>query len=199
MILLNIMRVCTTDNVIAGKTRAFIAIDIPERIKKELSAVDFGDVEGLKPVGSSSMHITIFFLGYITEQQIAKVISAMDSISMRKFAIGIKGIGVFTQSDPRVIYAAINEGRSEISSIFDGMRSYIASCCRIESRAFVPHVTIARIKHQSSSNAEAANRLASAYKSKDFGIFECDSIKLKKSVLGESGPSYSNIYIKAFS
>ncbi|MCL4373788.1 MAG: RNA 2',3'-cyclic phosphodiesterase [Candidatus Marsarchaeota archaeon] len=180
-----------------GTIRAFIAIDVPKQIRQDIASLLSG-LNGFRPVDEANMHITLFFLGDITSEQVECVKAVMDRASFAPFDISINGVGAFTASMPRVLFVGISQGSDKIKGVFHGMQGGIAECCDIEERDFVPHITIARARDVHSS-ARAAKEFIEKYSSRDFGQFLCNAIALKKSVLTSSGPEYTDLYVKAFS
>ncbi|MGC8652046.1 MAG: RNA 2',3'-cyclic phosphodiesterase [Candidatus Micrarchaeia archaeon] len=181
----------------SGAMRAFIAIEVPEQIRQRIASLGAG-LGGFRSVGQENMHITLFFLGSITFEQMQSVKSAMDKLAIQPFAIEVSGVGSFTQSVPRVLFAKISQGAENIIGIFRIMRSEIAACCKIEDRELVPHITIARARNASMGFKEATEFI-SRYKDYNFGRFQCDAITLKKSVLSSKGPEYANLYVRELS
>jgi len=180
-----------------SKTRAFIAVEIPEQIRLGLASIVIK--QNFRIVKPENIHITLFFLGSITDEQIEAVKRVMYGIDMHKFIISIKGIGAFTPRAPRVIFAQIEQGSEALSGMFERMRDEISKYCKIESREFIPHITIARSTIIDSASKGAIGELMHDYKDHDFGSFECNGIVLKKSVLSSAGPTYSDLFFKVFS
>jgi 2'-5' RNA ligase len=60
-----------------------------------------------------------------------------------------------------------------------------------EKRKFSPHLTIARVR--SAKNKEKLLRIIEKYTDTKFAEINVNSIKLKKSVLTEKGPIYTNL------
>ncbi len=177
-----------------AKIRAFVAIDIPEELKDSLLSINL-DRKMFRMVSRDNLHITLFFLGNITSRQIEIVEGIIGRLLLSPFRISIVGIDVFTRSRPRVIYAKIAEGAQALSGLYNAMKGEIGACCKIEEREFVPHLTIARAKGIKRGGFEVIEK----YSEKEFGAFECREIKLKRSVLSSSGPTYSDLFVKELS
>ncbi len=178
--------------------RCFIAIDIPDSIKKDISdLIEFlkkHDAD-IKWVSADNLHITLKFLGNTPEKLIADI---RDKISMmvksyRPFYIKIKGTGVFPSSKyPRICWIGI-----EYPDIFIKLQKDIDKLMKQfgfkeDDRDFRPHLTIGRIRSKRgilNIVKELDNNI-----SKEFGNVSVDTIKIMKSVLKPTGPEYSCLY-----
>ena len=68
-----------------GKARAFISIELTEEIREKLSRLSAElDQYGAKPVAKENMHITLFFLGDISDITIDKTKKIMGEAQPRK-------------------------------------------------------------------------------------------------------------------
>ncbi|MGC8669857.1 MAG: RNA 2',3'-cyclic phosphodiesterase [Candidatus Micrarchaeia archaeon] len=174
-------------------SRSFIAIDIPESIKEKFKSISID--QSLRKVSIENIHITLLFLGNVPEARIKDVIAVLDSLNTESFDISIKGLGTFDGSMPRVLFAKI-AANEKLEEIYGILYSKLESICTLEKRGFIPHVTIARSKgHEGSRQIKD---LVEKYGNTEFGIFKCNSVKLKKSLLSASGPVYSDLFVKTF-
>ncbi|MFA5085662.1 MAG: RNA 2',3'-cyclic phosphodiesterase, partial [Candidatus Omnitrophota bacterium] len=78
--------------------RAFIAIELSEEIRKSLAQIEAHlkySAADVKWVETGNIHLTLKFLGDITEESCEKMISILDEIggSFKQFEISIKDIG----------------------------------------------------------------------------------------------------------
>jgi 2'-5' RNA ligase len=181
-----------------SKTRAFIAIDLPQDIRSRIAEISKSlDSSGIKVVGPEQLHITMFFLGYVDAGQLEAVKLAISDVSMRSFSVDLKGIGTFDARSPRVVFVDIAEGSEGLKEIYAHLFEGISALrIKTDEREFTPHITIARLKRFTSRETGAVNALVEKYPDYDFGAFLCTSIKLKKSVLARSGPEYTDIFVK---
>ncbi len=175
--------------------RAFIAIDIPEEIKAAMS-VWLQERPGIRKAAPENIHLTISFLGSITEKQAKEVARIIDSLQQRCFSISFQGTGSFVNGDHGVIYADIAEGRDTLKSLSSIIEEGLKKIhIHTEWREFTPHVTVARAKAVEGERLRV-ERLPKADKTKSFGSFLCTEVKLKKSTLTERGPIHDDIFIK---
>jgi 2'-5' RNA ligase len=180
-----------------GMTRAFIAVDIPSGIKDSIINVAKRiGADGIKAVGIEQIHITLFFLGYMSLGQIEEVKGILSRLSYGRFGVSLCGVGSFSAERPRVIFARINNGAKELNDIYELLSPMLSKVAKLEERGFSPHVTLARLKRFDRSTIEAANSFISRYKNEDFGDFLCSEVRLKRSVLTSEGAVHSDIYVK---
>jgi 2'-5' RNA ligase len=92
--------------------RAFIAIDLPESIQAALGQQQAAfraacpDARWTRPEG---MHLTLKFLGEISDDQVRQVTEALASLALpEKFSIEVKGFGFFPDARrPRVLWVGL--------------------------------------------------------------------------------------------
>ena len=98
---------------------------------------------------SENLHLTIKFLGDISETTIPHVLSALERIS-RDFhppLIQVRGLNGFPNINrPRALYAAISAGSQEIIELGNQLDEALFSIgITKENRQRTPHITIARL------------------------------------------------------
>ncbi len=148
----------------------------------------------LKLVEPHNIHITLRFLGEISQERMQEIIEQMRNIRFSAFRAEFKGIGVFPGPHrPSVVWVGIDKGAKELSQIFETLEHRLRAI-RVESdrRGFTPHLTIARVK--SGRNRDELIRLVSELQEKQFGAIDVDNIVLKKSNLTPSGPIYTDLH-----
>lgn len=175
--------------------RSFIALDInDEEVINRLARVALMlNLRGVKPVERENLHITIRFLGEISEPMVQEVISALRKVRYKQIFIRISSLGAFPSlKRPRVIWAGIKEGFSELIELHELIEYELKNIrLRLEREDFHPHVTLARIKENSSIN-EVIKILESNLEL-EFGSFIAKDFSLKQSILTPRGPIYRDI------
>lgn len=164
--------------------RIFIAINIPEKIKQELFERYSKKLpkNRLKIVEETNLHITILFLGYLTEQAISELEKKLLELKKEKsFNAIVSGIGEFNS---RVIWIGTTKGSEEITSIHDK----IIKLLEIQDEKFHPHITIARNKELKS--VEIKNIIETLGKEKIEFEFKAQSIDIMESKLKPGGAEY---------
>jgi 2'-5' RNA ligase len=128
------------------RMRTFIAIDLPNEVKKELLGYIQGISDGsrdYKWVDAGNLHITMAFLGDIGFDDITGIISAMEKAvsGLSPFPANLGKVSTF----PSVIWVGLSEGDEECCSIYSRLKDEMASVgFRLDDKRYHPHITIAR-------------------------------------------------------
>jgi 2'-5' RNA ligase len=173
--------------------RLFIAIDIPDEVKSKIydfTSDLFGRNRGVRVVPAPNIHVTLRFLGNTGINKIRKVENAvkMTADSLKKFKFRMTGrVGAFPSlSRARVAFMEIDEGDTQISEIYDLLNNNLSEIkIRKESRKFIPHITIARIRNKRSIEEFVASDTGGPE-----GWLECSGITLFESKLKPQGAEY---------
>jgi len=177
--------------------RAFIAIDIGDNVRKKLvqaqDRIARTKAAKIKFVEPENLHITLKFLGEITEEQAEEIKEILQKIASKykKHEVKVKGIGVFPNySYVRVIWAGV-EGDQIIKSMANDIEKELRKLGFKRDKDFVAHVTIGRVKFVK-DKVELMLTLKELT-NEDFGNFTVDAIELKKSTLTPKGPIYETL------
>jgi 2'-5' RNA ligase len=174
--------------------RTFIALELPERVRKEI----FKEFENLKNLGLASgnfverdnFHLTLKFLGDISEETIVKIKEKLSEVDFSKFEMTTGKIGFFpSEKYIKVIWIELISNQLKfIKDIVDEKLSEIG--INKDEREFSSHVTVARIK-------AIKDKDKFLEKIKELKIkklkFEIDKICLIKSELMREGPVYKTL------
>jgi len=174
--------------------RLFIGIELPDGIREGLAELQ----RELRPVSNSarwvateSAHLTLKFLGEITEQRAEEVHQAMTVLTWKPFPITVKGIGFFPGTrSPRVFWAGVQAPTLEaLTGRIDSKLETFGF--EKERRSYRAHITLARAKRGPLDAAlvTAANQ----FEEKDFGTFNVDRCFLYQSELTSNGPLYTKL------
>ena len=187
--------------------RAFIAVEISDEIKDLLVRVEShlkyagADIKWVDP---KIIHLTLKFLGEITDNKCEAVKSALDAITkcLKPFEMTVKDIGTFPNSvHPRVIWAGLGDGASEAVELAKHIEEAMSKIgFPAESREFSPHLTIGRVR--SSSNMEKLkDKISSAsLEIRPGGIVshKVISVILFQSTLTPQGSIYTKLHESRF-
>jgi 2'-5' RNA ligase len=141
------------------------------------------------------MHLTLKFLGEVSENKIINVKSVLANIAQDypSFRLSLKGSGRFPHGGrhPRVIWIGIemNETLEKIHSRLENELQKINF--PKENRKFHPHLTLGRIK--SPHNLGPILENLEQNKETDFGAMTVNKIILFKSTLRPGGAEYTNL------
>lgn len=170
--------------------RAFIAIDFPDEIKKELIKVQeqFRDIIKAKFVEPENFHLTLKFLGELSDYQVNQVKNVLKKIKFKKFQATLGSCGFFSTSFIRVLWVAL-EPRDKFFELHKKIEEVLSELKIKKEEKFESHVTLARIK---SVKKEEFLKKIREVKVKPLS-FEVVNFSLKKSTLTQKGPIYEDI------
>ena len=178
-------------------TRVFVAIELPLKIKENISEIDniiSKTGAKLNIVNPDISHITLKFIGETEDKKLEEIKTFLTGIKFSKYEINMKGISFDNIKSPRVIWInGYDDGMSALLSeiLEDGLASLGIGK---EKRPFKIHATIARIKTYHPS----IKPLIKSLSDENLGKFEVSGIKLKKSTLTPQGPVYEDIMEVSF-
>lgn len=177
--------------------RLFIAVNFPDEIKRALGSFikTLSKVPSdLKWVGEENLHLTVQFLGNVSEEQVPAVSTALQNsmAGIAPFKLILEGVGAFPSVErPRVLWVGIS---GETTSLFLLHRQVQREMGLLgfepEKRKFSPHLTLARARspYGFSDVMEQAQGVTGT--GKVFGTARIASIELMLSELQAKGPRY---------
>lgn len=168
--------------------RAFIAIEIPEKIKKEIAKIQnsLPEFKG-KKTEYENLHLTLKFLGEVDKEKITEIKKRLGEIKFEKFLAEIDSIGIFSEQFIRIIWLHI-KGSEELQKEVD---EKLRELFRKEDR-FMGHLTIARIKNIKNKKKFLEDIKKIKIPKMDFPV---DSFNLKESILTKEKPIYKDLEI----
>ncbi len=175
--------------------RAFISADLPAMPPLEALAQDLRQASrDLKPVATDHLHLTLKFLGDTEDGLIPEITSAIREAcaGVPAFSLRVRGTGAFPNlSRPSVLWVGI-EGGEPLGRMARSLDEHLAALgFERESRAWSPHVTLARVRGHGGMDRVKAVLLA--HERDLFGEARIEEIRLKRSVLRPGGPEYSTV------
>ena len=174
--------------------RLFTGLDLPEEVILSLRSL----LVHLQPAAKinwsppENLHITTKFIGEWPEERLDKLKSALAQLSPRApIPIHVRKVGFFPNPHaPRVFWCGIEApGLEALAAATD--RATQALGIPAESRAFSPHLTLARIKER--LNLQPLRESIAVLPSLDFGRFLADRFFLYQSRLGPKGSVYTKL------
>lgn len=170
--------------------RLFVAIDLSEAVKDELSRV----IEALRPgapeakwVPRDNLHLTLAFLGEVGEQRLRAVSTAVGSVAggVAAFESRLEEVGTFpSPRRARVVWVGLADAGGGLAGLADACAEALEPLgFPPERRAFTPHLTLARFR-----------RPADASRLPEVGIdpapFAVEALTLFRSHLARPAPRY---------
>jgi RNA 2',3'-cyclic 3'-phosphodiesterase len=126
--------------------RLFVGIGFPPELKLRLSLLCSG-IPKVRWVDPGNLHLTLRFIGEISESLAADVDDALARVRARRFLLQLSGTGVFGGDRPRNLWVGV-ERTPELSALRDKIeQALIRIGIPPEMRKFAPHVTLARLQN----------------------------------------------------
>jgi 2'-5' RNA ligase len=173
--------------------RAFIAIPLSAEIRAKLKSFydATGAAKGVKSVPLENLHITLDFLGEISEKEKDTLLPALDAAAnaAKPFSLAIEGTGAFPKTAaPKTLWLGV-EKKDELFALARGVKTAVNSQ---DTKPFSPHLTISRVKFPDESQTEYFKSFF-AYRHFSFGTLTVGSFFLMKSDLAGKTPVYTKI------
>jgi len=177
--------------------RIFLAINLPKEVKKELSKYQdkWKDLPA-KWVIPDNLHITLIFLGDLTELELGEVCVTTKNIveKYNSFNINLNKVsyGPNEKFPPKMVWVS-GEVNKELVVLKNELENSLLQKInfRPEGRGFTPHVTLARISSFGFRSMEIEER-PEVNENIDL-VFTAESIDVMESVLKRGGPQYTII------
>ena len=182
--------------------RAFIAVELSSGLKNELAALETQLKKASPPVvkwvDPNSIHVTLKFLGEISEDSIDELMLAIEEAvqGTMPFQLEVRGVGAFPGLDrPQVLWVGVKGELEKITQLQKKIESNTEQLgFPRESRVFSPHLTLGRVRDEAVPNER--RRLGKLLADTTFTALHnvyVDSINLMKSQLTPGGAIYSCI------
>mgnify|MGYP001128622983 CR=1 FL=1 len=179
------------------RIRSFIAFDLNDpAILTKISELqsELGQTgSNLRAVATDNLHVTLSFLGEISQTTIDQVTSELEQIEFSPFVLSLRGVGAFPSLRRiNVVWVGIDKGRESVEEIFQLLRpKLIRLGIPGIGQRFSPHITIARVG--SGRNIGQLSKRILAIGDIELGETLLDILRLKKSVLTPKGPVYTTL------
>ena len=172
--------------------RCFISLELPREIMKYIEELQeqltknnffygkFTEIENL--------HLTLKFLGEISEDKVEQVKKKLKEIDFKEFEVFIGEMGVFSKRSFKILWVKLlNKKIIELQKLIDDKVRELGFS--VEER-FMGHITLARIK-KVVKKTEFLNYIKNLKLRKI--KFRVKDFVLKKSVLTREGPNYQDL------
>ncbi len=164
--------------------RCFIAIELPEKVKESLRKINV-DENIAKIVKPSDYHLTLKFLGEVSESKLERVKKDLSKIRFKPFGLKLGKIGFFPKEGNfiRVMWIGVMPKR-KIVKLKEDIDDALITLFERE-KEFKPHITLGRVK-----TVRDKNKFMEFSNLQIEGGFKVNSFKLIKSELTEKGARY---------
>jgi 2'-5' RNA ligase len=184
--------------------RAFIALEVtnPETVAEIAAYQERIDeaMGSLKRVAPEILHLTLRFLGDITEDQAESIYHFLQILNSEFEATGPKaftviGVGTFQH---KTFFVSLRDNLDWLRGLVTKIDEFLLQFDYVPED-FRPHITVARSRKNAQMEPDwrravaEYKRVAAEFREKVFGTWTVDRILLKKSTLTPEGPIYENL------
>lgn len=182
--------------------RSFIAVEVGDEMTQALAQAQ----AALKPslhfaafrwVAPENIHITLKFLGDVLPRQVEAIKTALANVVPQhtQFRLTATDLGVFPNLNrPSVLWVGLQGEMTQLQDLRDDVERVIAPLgFPTESRAFSPHLTLARLKDSSQAEIQALRDVIRRDPVGLLGEIGVAEISLMQSELSPRGPRYTRL------
>jgi 2'-5' RNA ligase len=166
--------------------RLFVALRPPASVRARLLGLMEG-VAGARWQDDEQLHLTLAFIGEVQRPVAEDIAAALDRVQQPRPAVALRGIGLFgPEGRPHSLWAGCAPDPALSLLQQRVMRALAQAGQPLPTRAFHPHVTLARLNRASGPAEPFLGRHAGLA----LPPFEADAFFLFESELGRSGATY---------
>ncbi|HVP11553.1 MAG TPA: RNA 2',3'-cyclic phosphodiesterase [Phycisphaerae bacterium] len=177
--------------------RTFIAVEFDEPIRRQLATLQSrlkAKLPKLKWVEVHQIHLTLKFLGEISDQQITPIAQALTELAAKcwPLEIRVEDLGCFPPSGPvSVVWVGIKDPSGELAKCQALCEDLIEPFgFPRERRRFSPHLTLARTRDRAGGGAEIRAVLKAEPPAR-LGTQAVSGVTFFQSTLTPRGPIYN--------
>lgn len=127
--------------------RLFIAIDIPENIRREILGMG-RSIPNARPVPEDQLHLTLKFIGEVENSRLLDICDALKSINHPQFPLSLRGVGTFPpRGTPRVLWAGVAPAKNSVALRNSIERTLGNIGIPRGKKKYTPHITLARLRN----------------------------------------------------
>jgi len=184
------------------QVRSFIAIELPDELKLELSQLvaklKSGEQSWVKWVDPYSIHLTLKFLGNVAVDRLDDITGALEKAAqgIAPFHLEVKELGVFPNlRRVQVAWVGISGEVDKLAQLQQHIESNLTPLgFAPESRPFMPHLTLARLRDQALlAERQRFGQLITGTRFEAANAIKVNAISLMRSQLTREGAIYSRI------
>lgn len=166
-----------------NKVRLFTALTVPDALRNKVVALPKVKLDFQRITNPQDLHITLRFLGEVEENILPDIEDVLEG--MRKptpFGVEVSGLGTFEKKRQCVLYAAVQSVK-KLALLSDDITQKMEPLgLTFEKRAYMPHVTVARLR--STKNVE---NYAKRYGKDIHASWQAKEFHLMRSASAEDG------------
>lgn len=183
--------------------RAFLACEFPASLQDAIQAAttDLRRALGndlISWVPSHNIHLTLKFLGDVSPSRLEPIYAALaaEAVKFQEFEVRVGGLGCYPNPRrPRVLWTALN-APAELAGLQHSLESATAQLgFAAEERGFSPHLTVGRVRQQSSAaDLQKIRRALEQTEIGAIGVARVQAIHLFRSDLQAAGSVYTKLF-----
>lgn len=136
--------------------RLFAAIPLPDMLHDTIERLQ-RPIPGVRWLDPATWHITLRFIGEVTNRQVDDIADALGAIHLRPFPLRLQSVGHFPpRGQPKSLYAGVAPAEALSALKREVDRALRPLDLPADNRPFVPHVTLARLTGTPPDNRFAA-------------------------------------------
>lgn len=167
--------------------RLFVGIELPGDVRARLAGLG-GGVPGARWTEPDAMHLTLRFIGEVSEDRVPDIDTALSAVEAPAFDLTLDGVGVFGSGrGGRVLWAGVERNDALAHAQAKVESALVRVGLPPEERRFTPHVTLARLRE---AKADRVGRFLEERGLFRAGPFPVGCFALFVSHLGRAGPVY---------
>lgn len=183
--------------------RCFIAIELDEAIRRQIARLQERlqkqsglDDRSIKWVRPENIHLTLKFLGEVSDSEIIDICAAASeaAASTRAFDFEVGNCGCFPPAgSARVLWVGLTEGSEAVTALAEAVDQQLQELGYAgEHRRFSGHLTLARIKQ--AQVGRRVSEICQTLEPVSLGVEHVGQIIVFQSVLTRSGPQYTALH-----
>ena len=181
------MRLFVAIELDAGNRRAIAA----EQARLMATATE-GAGSTLRWVRPEHMHLTLAFLGEVSEERVRPLVIVMaEPIQQRPFVLGFGGLGIFPpHGAPRVLWLGVIRGVSELRAVQEAVLGRLFGAGSTLPERFQPHLTLARWRAGTGGRRVRRRSVTDLDQHRELFQLTVESVALIESRLSSAGPAH---------
>ena len=148
---------------------------------------------GIRWVPAANLHLTVWFLGEVSEVRAGAVLDALrPPLREPAFTLHLAGLGAFPPSGPpRVFWMGVTQGTSELARLHDEIGTRLVPWgFQAEARAYSAHLTLGRLKEPPAAALRGMVREMLRDSGEDAGRCRIESLTVFRSRTSPGGAAY---------
>ena len=169
--------------------RLFVALRLPTPIRALLIAA-MGGISGARWQRDDQLHLTLRFIGEVDRHLASDIHAALGAVHHPAFELALNGLGLFDRRGaPETVWAGVTP-QEPVQSLHKKVDQALARVgIAPEQRAFLPHITLARLKPSSGTVRNMMDSSGGLTSPR----FRVESFALVESKLTPDGAVYTDV------